>query len=61
MCCKTAVVSQFKNISLHPAKGNHQLLPNAMKLMRISDFGRTATPAVSKQALAVPEKHGFDL
>lgn len=61
MCCEAAVVSQLKNISLHPAKGNHQLLLNTMKLMRISDFGGAATPAVSKQALAVPDKQGFDL
>lgn len=61
MCYETAVVSQFKNISLRLTKGNYQLLLDAMKPIRISDSGRTATPGVSKQTLTVPDKHGFDL
>lgn len=61
MCCETAVVSQFKNISLRPAEGNDQLPLNVMKLMRTSDLGRTATPAASEQVLAVPDKPASDL
>lgn len=35
---ETVSVSEFKNILLHPDKGNYQLLLYALELMRMGGF-----------------------